>query len=239
MRSVKIILVSGFLFLFGGCSAIQRKYLFFPTHHTRTNGLIPWIHEGKMIGYSRPVPSPQNVWLMLHGNGGQAADRAQALSAFSDRDSVFILEYPGYGARSGKPSKLVFDQAAEEAFRILRASFPDTPIGVVGESLGSGPASLLAKHSKPPEKIVLVVPFDHLAHVAAHHMPFLPVRLILGSTWDNVSSLSSYKGQLEIFGAKQDTVIPLVYAKALADKLPAAKFQVIDCGHNEWMDSRQ
>jgi uncharacterized protein len=239
MRSFKVILVSAFLFLFGGCTAIQRKYLFFPTHHTRTNGLTPWIHEGKAIGYSRTVQSPKNVWLMLHGNGGQAADRAQALPAFSDRDSVFILEYPGYGARSGKPSKPVFDRAAEEAFRVLRASFPGTPIGVVGESLGSGPASLLAKQAQPPEKIVLVVPFDNLTRVAAHHMPFLPVRLILGSTWDNISSLSGYKGQLEIFGAKNDTIIPLVHAKALADKLPAAKFHVIESGHNEWVDSRQ
>ncbi|MEO7411968.1 MAG: alpha/beta fold hydrolase [Opitutaceae bacterium] len=239
MRSIKIIGVSGFLFLLGGCAAIQRKFLFFPTHHTRTNGLVPWVHEGKTIGYSRQVSSPKNVWLMLHGNGGQAADRAETLPAFSERDAVFILEYPGYGGRAGKPSKAALDQAAVQAYRILRTSYPGTPIGVIGESLGSGPASMLAKQATPPEKIVLVVPFDHLARVAAHHMPFMPVRLILGSTWDNLSSLSGYQGQLEIFGAKHDTVIPLVHAKALAEKLPSAKFHVIDRGHNEWVESRE
>jgi hypothetical protein len=63
------------------------------------------------------------VWLLIHGNGGQAADRAYALPSFSMDDSVFILEYPGYGSRKGKPSKKSLDAADRQAYRI-RTSIP-------------------------------------------------------------------------------------------------------------------
>jgi uncharacterized protein len=237
MRKIRIILLVAVLFAIGGCAAIQRKFLFFPTHHDRTNGLVPWQVNGQTIGYVRPVSAPNNVWLMLHGNGGQATDRIYALNCFSPRDAVFILEYPGYGARPGRPSKASLDAAAEVAYAALRASFPNTPVCLVGESIGSGPTSALARQSRPPDKIVLVVPFDNLAAVAHHHMPFLPVRAILGETWDNVKSLSGYRGPVEIFGAKEDTVIPLIHARNLAESVQSSKFVVLDGGHNDWSNS--
>lgn len=222
-----------------GCSAVQRKLLFYPSHHTGDNGLAHWETEGRLIGFARVVASPKNVWLLLHGNGGQAADRIYSLPAFSPDDSVFILEYPGYGARNGTPSRESFDAAAIEAYLILRKQFPSSPICVAGESIGTGPASMLAKQAVPPNKIVLVVAFDTLKRVAADHLPYLPTGLILGDSWDNVVALSDYKGPVEIFGAEEDTVIPLRHAEALSRTLPQAKFFRISGGHNDWSTSNQ
>ena len=171
---------------------------------------------------------------MLHGNAGQAADRVYALPCFSEHDSVFILEYPGYGLRKGKPSKASFDAAAAQAYKLLRSAFPGHPICIIGESIGTGPACMLAAQSPPPNKIVLIVPFDKLASVAADHAPYLPVGLILGKTWDNVRSLSDYKGPIEIFGALDDQVIKMEHAKNLANAVASAKFHAIQGGHNDW-----
>ena len=85
------------LLLLAGCSSVERSLLFTPSHNADTRGLTPWTTGGTVIGYSRSVESPRNVWLLMHGNAGQAADRAYALPSFSDRDSVFILEIPGTG----------------------------------------------------------------------------------------------------------------------------------------------
>ena len=98
-----------------GCSNIERSLLFFPSHRTGSPGLTPWMTNGTLIGFSRTVASPKAVWLMLHGNAGQAADRAYALPHFPADDSVFILEYPGYGSREGTPSSASFNAAAMEA----------------------------------------------------------------------------------------------------------------------------
>ena len=237
IRKLLTVLLVGYLLLVALFAFFQRKLLFFPSHHNYDNGLTPWKTEGKIIGYSRSVPAPKNVWLMLHGNGGQAADRACAIPSFAGHDSVFIMEYPGYGARKGKPSRASFDTAAAEAYLLLRKTFPKTPICVMAESIGSGPACALAMQSPPPDKIVLVVPFDQLASVASDHFPFLPVRLILEANWDNVRSLSIYKGPVEIFGVLQDEVIGIQHARKLADSLPSAKFHRIEGGHNDWSEA--
>lgn len=222
------------VWLFAGCASVQRQVLFYPTHHDAANGLAEWREGARLIGFAREVAEPENVWLLLHGNGGQAADRTYALPRFAARDAVFILEYPGYGRRGGKPSRQAIDLAAVEAYRILRNRFPGKPVCVAGESLGSGPACMLAGQPVPPEKIVLLVPYDSLKRVAAGRAPWLPTGALLGELWDNTVALAGYRGAVEIFAARDDTIIPVAHAKALATGFPAAKLHLLRCDHNGW-----
>ena len=233
---VLIVSAVAIAFLAGGCSSIERKLLFFPTHRTADSGLKPWTKAEDLIGYAREVDAPKNVWLLLHGNAGQASDRAYAIPSFSTEDSVYILEYPGYGNRKGKPSKESFNRAAKEAYVYLREKHPTIPVCVVGESIGSGPATSLAKVSKPPDKLVLIVPFDKLSLVAKEHVPSFLVSLALRDNWDNVEALSDYRGGVEVYGAEGDEVIPVRHAKALAAAVGSSKFVMIKGGHNEWAE---
>jgi len=228
-----VAIVGAFISLFG-CASVQRKLLYFPSHLDLSNQLTPWFHQHEIIGYAREVPAPKNIWLMLHGNGGQAAHRASAIPCFSREDSVYILEYPGYGLRNGTPSMMSINAAARAAYDLLREKYPNTPLCVVGESLGSGPASLLATHPRPPEKLVLIVPYDELAKVASEHYPFLPVRLMLHDNWNNVAALASYQGPIEIYAEKFDAVIPISHARSLAATKPQTVFHELIGGHNDW-----
>lgn len=171
---------------------------------------------------------------MLHGNAGQASDRAYAIPSFPQKDSVFIMEYPGYGSRPGAPSRESFDRAARDAYLLLRETYPSVPVCVAGESIGTGPASSLASVSPAPSKIVLIVAFDRLSLVAREHVPAFLVSLILRTDWDNIGALSAYKGPIDIFGAESDTVIPVGHARALAASLPSSRFVLIEGGHNDW-----
>lgn len=224
----------GYLLFVLAYMALQRKLLYYPTHHGDDNGLAQWRHQGRQMGFVREIPAPANVWLFVHGNAGQASDRVYALPSFSGRDSVFILEYPGYGGRPGSPSRKAFDAAAKEAYLALRARFPQTPVCVAAESIGSGPAAALATLPDPPDKLVLVSPFDVLSKVAAHHFPYLPARLLLWDDWDNVKALQGYRGRLEVFGARDDDIIPISHSRALAQSVPGARFHEIEGGHNDW-----
>lgn len=218
-----------------GCASVQRKLLYFPSHlDLATPTLTPWFHENTIIGYVREVPAPKNVWLMIHGNGGQAAHRSSALPHFSPDDAVYILEYPGYGLRTGTPSMKSINAAATAAYNLLLEKFPTTPVCLVGESLGSGPACFLASGPRPPAKLVLIVPYDELARVAAGHYPFLPVRLILHDNWNNLAALANYRGPLEIYAEKFDTVIPISHAQTLAASRPQTVFHELTGGHNDW-----
>ena len=212
----------------------QRSMLFFPTHLDVPTRLTLWIDANRTIGYCREVPNSRTVWLMTHGNAGQAADRDYVLSRMSDQDSLYVLEYPGYGSREGRPCLESINQATAEAYRILRSQNPNTPVCVLGESIGSGPACSLAREETPPDKIVLVVPFESLESVASKRFYFLPVRLLLLDNWDNVDALQDYAGPVEIFGATGDKIIPIEHAKTLATQIPGARFTPVSRGHNDW-----
>ena len=223
--------------LFLGCQSLQRQTLFYPSHHSNDNGLERWTHGDVLIGFLRPVADPQNIWLMVHGNAGQASDRVYALARFSSRDAVYILEYPGYGSRAGKPSREAFDKAAREAYALLRAQYPGKPVCVAAESIGSGPASVLAREPRPPDKLVFLVPFDDLKSVARDHVSSsVPVGTILAGSWNNVEALGDYTGPMEVFGAERDQVIPVDHARRLAASRSQAKFHLIPGGHNDWSD---
>ena len=241
LKLIIIFFLLAFVIFLGAsrCSSIERMFLFYPTHRPHKNSLTPWIKNGKTIGYARKIESHKNVWLVLHGNAGQASDRLYVIPSFTSEDSVFILEYPGYGDREGVPSKEAFNQAAKEGYLFLRKTYPDIPVCVVGESIGSGPASFLASLSHKPDKLVLIVPFDSLSLVAKDHFPSILVNLVLKDNWDNVEALSNFKGQLDIFGAKADTVIPVGHAKALAAAIAGSKLTVINGGHNDWASNDQ
>jgi hypothetical protein len=212
----------------------QRSMLYFPTHLAPSTKLAPWLDGKRMIGYCREVPNARAVWLMLHGNAGQASDRDYVLSRISNQDSLYVLEYPGYGARDGHACLGSINQAAAEAYHVLRSQNPNASVCVLGESLGSGPACSLAQEKMPPDKIVLVVPFDNLASVASEQFYFLPVHLLLHDAWNNVETLRHYNGPVDIFGATGDTIIPIAHAKSLAKQIPGAHFAAIAGGHNDW-----
>lgn len=233
-RLLALLFVMTVVLLLAGCGSIARKALFYPTHHGNDNGLARWTHEGKLMGFAREVQAPENVWLMLHGNAGQAADRTYVLGAFSPRDSVFIMEYPGYGQRKGKPSRKSLDAAARQAYEALRARFAGTPVCVVGESIGSGPAATLGSLAHPPDKLVFLLPFDDLKSVARDHLRYAPVGLVLAGYWNNVESLANYSGPMEVFGARGDEVIQVRHAQALAASRPQARFHMLRGGHNDW-----
>lgn len=225
------------LMLWVGCSSLERKHFYFPSNRLGDGGMLSWEIEGERVGFARAVESPENVWVFLHGNGGQAADRTYALRCFAEGDSVYILEYPGYGEREGAPSRTSFDVAAVEAFRWLQKRYPGTPVCAVGESIGTGPASYLGSLESPPAKIVLVTPYETLSLVAEESFPKWLVGLALKSNWNNAASLSAYQGPVDIFGAAEDRIIPVKHARSLAEALTNASFHLIEGGHNEWSEA--
>ena len=213
---------------------LEGTFLYFPSHDTGKSDLTNWVVDGQTIGYSRSSISSKKVWLVFHGNGGQASHRGYIAPCLPSTDSVYVMEYPGYGNRKGAPSMKSINAAAGAAYAALLREHPSSQIAVLSESLGSGPAAYVCSLENPPSRLVLIVPFDNLLSVAKEHLPFLPVSVLLRDKWDNVAALSHYTGRIDIYGAILDEVIPVAHARRLAHALPAAKYHDINCGHNDW-----
>ena len=213
---------------------LEGIFLYFPSHAAPEPGLQEWRVDGKVIGYSHTVANPRMVWLIFHGNAGQASQRGYICATLPSSDSAYVMEYPGYGARDGSPSMGSINTSATEAYAALQKLYPGVPIGVFGESLGSGAASYVCSLSNPPSRLVLVVPFDDLLSVAKEHVTYLPVSWLMRDKWDNVTALAKYAGRIDLYGALYDNIIPVQHARHLAQTLPKATYHELPCGHNEW-----
>jgi hypothetical protein len=146
--------------------------------------------------------------MITYGNGSTAvgcdhyANDIQGVAAFD----VFILEYPGYEDRPGRPSQSSLFRAAEEAFLTLAAK---KPVYLVGESLGAGVASYMAgTYSNRIAGVLLISPFNSLIDAAQCHFPGLPVLLLLRDRFPSEKYLRNYDGKVGITVDGKDTVVP-------------------------------
>lgn len=229
----------------------QQSMIYYPTRadeetlerEYRRAGLSPWAtKDGERIGYFSAAPAddprPRASVLICHGNAGYAVHRAVWLSliraAMPDHAaSIYILEYPGYGAREGRPSQKANISAAEQALENL----PDNaPVVGFGESIGTGVVTALA--SKHPERLaglVLVTPFDSLAAVAQHHYPLLPVAWLMRDKYPSQKWLRDYRGPVAFVVAGRDKITPPERAQALYGSYEGPKLMLTapDADHND------
>ena len=238
------IIFAGVLFML---AALQRQLIYFPTTAPEERllemasrlGLQAWRDdEGLAVGW-RPAGDyhGNKRLLVFHGNAGFALDRAYFREGFehlADGWEIILFEYPGYGARPGKPSAELIKRAAATALEEL-TNDDERPLYLLGESLGSGVASYLA--GKYPEQVaglLLVTPFTSLADMAAKHYPILPVRALLSEDYDSVEALAVYRGPVAFLLAGRDEIVPTELGQALHDGYAGSKWLRIEpnASHN-------
>ncbi len=235
----------------------QRRVMYYPARapapeqisRAAANGCIPWRDaDGGIIGW-RPGPRDAeapaaDVLLVFHGNAGSALDRLYLTDGFAGVSggpefSVYLFEYPGYGARPGRPSEAAFQAAADDAFRQLREAFPDRRIYVAGESLGSGVATALAgRHPEAVSGLFLITAFSSMTDVARHHYPYLPVRLLLRDRYESIAPLQHYRGPVAILLAEHDEVVPARFGRRLFDAYRGPKRLWVQERHHNTLDYR-
>lgn len=228
---IAVLAYLGMLLVLAGC---QRRYIYYPERASEEELLVQasrygvgeWRDSGnRLIGWSVPAPAGSGrirTALVFHGNAGMAIHRsyyAEGLQRAKDgeRWAVYILEYPGYGSREGKPGEEAFYEAARGALHELFSTGEEAVV-LIGESLGTGVASRMA--AEFPERIeglLLVTPFTTLADVGARHFPAFPVRLLLRDGYDNAAALENYAGPVAFLLAEHDEVIPVELGRQLFD----------------------
>jgi hypothetical protein len=173
--------------------------------------------------------------MVIHGNAGDALGRVDYLPVLEAAGfEGVLLEYPGYGPRPGRPSERALVADGRAALWQLKAEGPG-PVLLLGESLGSGVAVQVA--SRGPGSVaglLLVTPFARLTEVAAHHYPFLPMRLLLRDRWDSLGAIGGYAGPVAILVAGRDEVVGAAQGRRLAGAVtgPVQLREVPWAGHN-------
>jgi len=241
----KIALSAGMIYLIV-CAALflgQRYMLYFPDTITLSPdqagrlGLRHWPSPERFLGFvaAQEPPEVRGTVVIFHGNARAAFNRLYYLDALSRQHfRVLLAEYPGYGGREGKPAEGVLVQDALTILQMAHAQF-GAPLYVWGESLGCGVAAGAVGQTKTPVAgLVLFLPWDTLANVAATHYPFVPIRWLLRDRYDSVANLQHYQGPVAVLLAGDDEVIPVRHGKQLYAQLNTVKklWVMPGAGHN-------
>jgi len=234
LRRTALLLIAVSLVLIMFFGLLQRRLIYYPTRLPDPDArrwamavdMAPWqTSDGRSIGWKRLSKSapPVGQILIFHGNAGSALDRthyAETIQSVEPFD-IYILEYPGYGSRTGSPSQQTILTAASEA---LEATQTKLPLYAIGESLGTGVASFLAgSHAQRVNGLLLVAPYNNLVAVAQHHYPFLPAKWLLRDKYPSDRYLQTYPGPVAILLAGKDTVVPTPLGRKLFDEYRGRK----------------
>ena len=177
-----------------------------------------------------PGKSQNNV-LFLHGNAGNISHRLEKLAILHNLGvGVLILDYRGYGRSEGNPSEPGTYRDAEAAFTYLASS---ANIILYGESLGTGVAIELAMHHRV-RGVILEAPFTSVPDVGQELFPYLPIRLLARTRYDNLRKIPQLNAPLLILHSRDDEVFSFTHAQRLFAAAPEPKRLVeLRGGHND------
>ncbi len=213
----------------------QRRLLYFPDREARADaerrahalGLEPWEEGGELLGWRAPAPGARARLVVFHGNAGSALDRGYVAAAFRRAlpdvpVEVLLAEYPGYGPRPGTASEPALRDSARTALAAARRGSPG-PVIVLGESLGSAVAALVAAEDPAAvDGLLLVTPLASVQAVARRHYPFVPA-FLLRDRWRADLALPRYGGRVAFLVAGADEIAFADLGRALHDAYPGPK----------------
>lgn len=174
--------------------------------------------------------------LVLHGNGGDRADRAPLAARLRTMGlASLLLDYRGYGGNPGRPSQDGLLTDAEAGLAALRrhTRLPADRVVVFGESLGAAVAAGVAA-AEQPAGLVLRSPFTDIVTVARRRAPWLPVRALLRDHYPTTDWLADYRGPTLVVAGDSDWIIPTEVSRRVAAAGGGdTRLRVIaDAGHN-------
>jgi len=214
-----------------------------PEHRLAT--VSSWPSESDFQGYLVEPDNAIGTVVVFHGNAGQAAHRLYYVNALIPlKLRVLLVEYPGYGERAGSPSEVVFRKAGREAVKAISDTYPDQPLHLLGESLGTGVVASIVSNGWANDiveirSLILITPFDSLASVAQTHYWYTPAKWLIRDKFDNVTNLAQFAGMKRIVLAGRDTIIPVHHGERLFRALPETKHRTLldNAGHNDWLNA--
>lgn len=144
------------------------------------------------------------------------------------------MNYRGYGQSDGKPNEANMHHDSLAWFDEMERLYRPEKTVVMGRSLGTNVALYVARE-RPADKLVLVTPYDSIAHVAQSRYPVVPVPWLIHDSFDSASIAPDVKTDTLVLVAENDQIVPRSRTDALLASFSktAPKVAVIpDSDHN-------
>lgn len=184
-----------------------------------------------------PEDSSKSVILYFHGNAGSLRNWGavgEELRAHL-KQSVWVLDYPGYGKSEGTiTSERQLLDLADAFYSKAVEEFSGKKIIVYGRSIGSGPAAWLAAKYKLP--LILETPYTSFSKLASELAPWFP-SFLRRYSFETDKWLKGFAEPLLLIHGTHDEVIPSHHSQNLQRALAGATYAEIPMGnHNNLSD---
>ena len=171
--------------------------------------------------------------IFFHGNGEVIDYLPEQVKGFRGLGmGVLLVEYPGFGRSTGKPTEKSITETAVAAYDAVlnREDVDPRKIVLFGRSLGGGAACALAAR-RPSAALILQSTFSS---TRAFARSFLAPGFLVRDVFDNGSVLAAYRQPILLFHGSSDTTIPPEHSRRLQRLAPGARLVEFPCGHNDF-----
>ncbi len=169
--------------------------------HTETEDAL------RLMAFYRPAAPGKKTILFFHGNGDNMLGAIEATRGPGAAGyGLMLVEYRGYGGNPGSPGEAGFYRDGVAAIDWLGAAgVAPSDVVVVGNSIGSGPATEIARHHEVAA-LILVSGFSDLPSVVRRQVPFVP-RWLVRDRFDNGAKLARVKAPVFLMHGAADTLV--------------------------------
>jgi len=228
--AVLLVVFSVFVLVLGGLYFFQEKLIFHPTKLDQDYEYtfsVP--HEelfidspdgARLNAVLLKAEKPKGVLVYFHGNAGDLSKWGQIGSFFTSHNyDVLMWDYRSFGKSRGKLSEEAIYSDAQLIYDKAREYYPEGDIILYGRSIGSAPASFVARNNNP-RKLILESPFYSLEQLVAEKYSFLPTTSMLNYKMDNGRNVANAGCRIIYLHGDKDELIPIEHSATLYKVTP-------------------
>jgi pimeloyl-ACP methyl ester carboxylesterase len=227
-KFVRYGLLSIFLIYIGACGYMyfmQEGFIFHPEtigQNVTIDMGVPTeeinfsVNEAELNGVLCKVDQPKGLIFFVHGNKGNVLYQKEAAKFYTDLGyDFFTFDYRGFGKSTGYCyNEAQFFEDIELVYKRMSSKYSENQITVIGYSLGSGPAAMIAAKMNP-KKLVLIAPYFSLKDMTVRRYYVIPTFLLKYPFETNVH-LQNVKASTLIVHGDKDAVLPYEGGKKLS-----------------------
>ena len=169
---------------------------------------IPSFDKTNLSGLLFKTENSKGLVFYLHGNAGALDSWGKNAAIYNNLGyDFFVLDYRGYGKSEGKiKNEEQFNKDIDAVYDSLKAKYKEENITIIGYSIGSGPATILASKNNP-KRLILQSPYYNFSELSSSKIPFIPKFIKRYSFATNVF-ITRVKAPIYIFHGDSDALIP-------------------------------
>uniref|UniRef100_A0A7S3UX78 Serine hydrolase domain-containing protein n=1 Tax=Heterosigma akashiwo TaxID=2829 RepID=A0A7S3UX78_HETAK len=183
-----------------------------------------------------------HIILYCHANSTDIGHCRKHLQALRSLLGVHVIgvEYPGYGTTysSGKPSEDNINESVLKVYNFIckQMHWPPENIIVVGRSIGSGPATKLAREV-PLGGLILISAFKSITSIARKFVGAGIANLVIANQYDNLTAIRQVHCPVLFLHGSEDDFVPFQHCQDLYNACASSRktlAPLLGYGHNHF-----